>query len=184
MLSKGTPVLVAGDEFGNSQNGNNNPYCQDNAITWLNWKDLDKHQEHFEYTKKMISFMKEFSWIKNNSESEKRKMALEFPFMSYHGSDAWRLDFSEANEEAGAILYYKDYTYLYIGINMHWQENLLSLPNIPGEHHWTYVMDTSMKKEEGEMHENTRNICMPPRSIRIMIAKGSKDDFNENLSAF
>ena len=104
--------------------------------------------------------------------------------MSYHGSDAWRLDFSEANEEAGAILYYKDYTYLYIGINMHWQENLLSLPNIPGEHHWTYVMDTSMKKEEGEMHENTRNICMPPRSIRIMIAKGSKDDFNESLSAF
>ena len=185
MLSKGTPVLVAGDEFGNSQNGNNNPYCQDNAITWINWKDLDKHQEHFNYTKKMISFMKEFAWIKNNSESEKRKTALEYPFMSYHGSDAWKLDFSEANEEAGGILYYKDYTYLYIGINMHWQENLLSLPNIPGKHRWTYLVDTSMKKEEGVVHENIRNICMPPRSIRILIAKGSKDDFNdESLSAF
>ena len=46
-------------------------------------------------------------------------------------------------------------------------------------------MDTSMKKEEGVVHENMRNICMPPRSIRILIAKGSKDDFNdESLSAF
>lgn len=184
MLSKGTPVLVAGDEFGNSQNGNNNPYCQDNAITWLNWKDLDKHREHFAYTKKMISFMKEFSWIKNSSETEKRKMALEYPFMSYHGSDAWKLDFSEANEEAGGILYYKDYTYLYIGFNMHWQENLLSLPNLPENHPWTYLIDTSMEREEGSVHEGVRDICMPPRSIRILMAKGSKDDFNESLSAF
>ena len=67
---------------------------------------------------------------------------------------------------------------------MHWQENLLSLPNLPGDHQWTYLLDTSMKKEEGDVHESIRNICMPPRSIRIMIAKGSKDDFNESLSAF
>lgn len=37
-FSQGTPMLLAGDEFGNSQSGNNNPYCQDNEITWLNWK--------------------------------------------------------------------------------------------------------------------------------------------------
>ena len=68
---------------------------------------------------------------------------------------------------------------------MHWQENLLSLPNIPGKHRWTYLVEKKKKKEEGVVHENIRNICMPPRSIRILIAKGSKDDFNdESLSAF
>ena len=55
MLSKGTPVLMAGDEFGNSQNGNNNPYCQDNSVSWLNWKDLDKNREQFEFTRAMIA---------------------------------------------------------------------------------------------------------------------------------
>ena len=184
MLSKGTPVLMAGDEFGNSQNGNNNPYCQDNAISWLNWKDISKNENHFIFTKNMISFMKEFSWLKNSPDSGVKKVALEYPFMSYHGSDAWKFDWSEANEEAGGVLYYKDYTYIYVGFNMHWQENVLSLPNIPGNHPWKVLVDTSEMEDADIFCNNNRDIYMPSRSIRILMAKGSKDDFNENLSAF
>ncbi|HZC25163.1 MAG TPA: alpha-amylase family glycosyl hydrolase, partial [Candidatus Binatia bacterium] len=57
-LSNGTPMFCAGDEFMNTQRGNNNPYNQDNEITWLNWDLLDQNQEVFRFFKKMIAFRK------------------------------------------------------------------------------------------------------------------------------
>lgn len=56
MCSRGTPMFLAGDEFGNTRNGNNNPYCQDNEISWLNWKLLKENQKLFEFFKFMIHF--------------------------------------------------------------------------------------------------------------------------------
>ncbi len=184
MLSKGTPVILAGDEFGNSQAGNNNPYCQDNAISWLNWKELMKNQEHFQFTKNMIAFMKENTWLKKTKDQAARRTGVEYPYMSFHGTDAWKLEWSAANEEAGGILYYADYSYLYIGFNMHWQENTLALPNIPGNHKWELLLDTSLEQEEKGIGEDDKTISMPPRTIKIIAAKGSKEDFNESLSAF
>ena len=184
MLSKGTPVIMAGDEFGNSQGGNNNPYCQDNAISWLNWKDLVKNQAHFEFTKQMIAFMKNNPLLKKTKDQATKRTGVEYPYMSFHGVDAWKLEWSAANEEAGGILYYGDYTYIYIGFNMHWQENTLALPNIPGNHKWELLLDTSLEQEEKKIIENEKVISMPPRTIKIITAKGSKDDFNESLSAF
>lgn len=184
MLSKGTPVILAGDEFGNSQGGNNNPYCQDNTVSWLNWKDLIKNQAHFEFTKKMISFMKNQTLLKKIKEHAYRQNGLEYPYMSFHGTDAWKLEWSAANEEAGGILYYGNYLYVYIGFNMHWQENRLALPNIRGNHKWKVVLDTSLEQEETWISEDEKTIYMPPRTIKIIVANGSKDDFDENISAF
>lgn len=184
MLSKGTPVIVAGDEFGNSQGGNNNPYCQDNTVSWLNWKDLNKNQAHFRFTKSMISFMKDHSFIKKSKEQTVRRNGEEYPYMSFHGTDAWKLEWSAANEEAGGILYYSDYTYMYIGFNMHWQENILALPNVPGGHKWEVLLDTSLEQEEKWIGEIEKTISIPPRTIKIIVAKGSKDDFDESVSAF
>ena len=57
-LSQGTPMFLAGDEFGNSQNGNNNAYCQDNEISWLNWHQLETNRDIYEFVKYMIAFRK------------------------------------------------------------------------------------------------------------------------------
>lgn len=184
MLSKGTPVITAGDEFGNSQCGNNNPYCQDNAVTWLNWKDLTKNQTLFEFTKKIIEFRKEHSLLKKTKEQVVKRSGEEYPYMSFHGIDAWKLDWSEANEETGAILYYDEYFYLYIGVNMFWQENTLALPNVPGNHEWEVVLDTSGEQEGTWIGAEEKQISIPARTIKIIVAKGSKSDFDENLSAF
>ncbi|MEM9103138.1 MAG: glycogen debranching protein GlgX [Pseudomonadota bacterium] len=54
MLSKGTPMILSGDEFANSQSGNNNPYCQDNELTWLDWLHIKPHQELFDFTSQLI----------------------------------------------------------------------------------------------------------------------------------
>lgn len=183
MLSKGTPVLMAGDEFGNSQEGNNNPYCQDNAISWLNWKDLEKNQAHFDFTKQMICFRKKSDFLKKTKETSGKRNGSEFPYMSFHGTEAWKLEMNESNEEAGGILFYSDYTYIYIGFNMHWQENILALPHLPGGHKWEIVVNTSVEEDTvGKKVEKC--VYMPSRTIKILTAKASKEDFNEDLSAF
>ncbi len=58
LLSNGIPMIVAGDEFLNTQRGNNNPYNQDNEITWLDWNRLEQNQEVFRFFKLMIAFRK------------------------------------------------------------------------------------------------------------------------------
>ena len=184
MLAKGTPVIVAGDEFGNSQGGNNNPYCQDNVISWLNWKDLSKNQEHYQFVKDMIAFRKEYPLLRKVKEQMVRRNGVEYPYMSFHGTDAWKLEWGTVNEEAGGILYYGEYNYIYIGINMYWKEKELALPNIPGNHKWELLVDTSLEQDKETIEEGHKTISMAPRSIKIITAKGSKEDFDESLSAF
>lgn len=64
LLANGTPMLLAGDEFGNTQYGNNNAYCQDNEITWLKWANFNK--ELFELTKQTIAARKQIGSLNRN----------------------------------------------------------------------------------------------------------------------
>ena len=64
MCSRGTPMFLAGDEFGNTQFGNNNSYCQDNEVSWLDWSLLEKNRELFEFFKFMIHFRKKHTVIR------------------------------------------------------------------------------------------------------------------------
>ena len=59
MVSQGIPMVLSGDEMGNSQQGNNNAYCQDNEIAWLDWNDLEKNADIFRYFKQMIQFRRQ-----------------------------------------------------------------------------------------------------------------------------
>lgn len=58
LLAQGTPLILAGDEFTNSQQGNNNPYCIDNEISWVNWKNNNDSTEILNWTKQLISIRK------------------------------------------------------------------------------------------------------------------------------
>ena len=64
LLANGTPMLLAGDEFGNTQFGNNNAYCQDNEITWLKWQDFN--QELFDLTKQLIAVRKQIQSLRQD----------------------------------------------------------------------------------------------------------------------
>ena len=57
-LSQGTPLILGGDEFGRTKKGNNNSYCQDNEISWLNWNLLKTNQNLYQFVKKAIAFRK------------------------------------------------------------------------------------------------------------------------------
>ena len=93
-LSQGVPLLMAGDEFGNSQDGNNNAYCQDNAVSWLNWKLLEPHKDQAEFVKRLIAFRKSHKMF--HMDREPRIMDYKScgrPDVSYHGENAWKPEF-------------------------------------------------------------------------------------------
>ena len=176
LLAKGTPVILSGDEFANSQEGNNNPYCQDNNISWLNWKDLEKNKEQFEFCKKLIVVRKkEKLYSLTNTENRERK-DQRFPQVSFHGKEAWKLDWSASNEEAGGILYCSNNRFIYMGINMFWKDMTLALPNLSLKDHWEIMLDTSGSSCEKEKKMEEKQILLPSRSIIILQAERKEED--------
>ena len=76
LCSRGTPMFFAGDEFCNTSFGNNNPYCQDNIVSWLDWNNLKKHKDIFEFFKKMPRLMLIAMINKNKTNAIENKASL------------------------------------------------------------------------------------------------------------
>lgn len=186
-LSQGTPVLLAGDEFGNSQNGNNNAYCQDNEISWLNWNLNKWNQALLDFVKHVIAFRKAHPVF--HMKQEPRVMdylACGHPDISYHGVNAWQPEFENFRRQIG-ILYCGAYAkkpngenddFFFVIFNMHWEPHSFALPNLPKNLVWSLAFDTSDSAaggyyEEGQEHQilNQKNYMVPSRSVLVFQGK-------------
>lgn len=140
LLSQGTPMILAGDEFGNTQSGNNNAYCHDDSITWLNWRHSKRETEILNYVKKLISFRKKHP-VLHHSESlpmyDNKGSGL--PALSIHGTQAWRTDYSNYSRMLGFLLN-GDYAdngsgstddIIYVIFNMYWESRTFDIPSLP-----------------------------------------------------
>ncbi len=152
LLGQGTPMLFSGDEFGNSQGGNNNPYCQDNEISWVDWKALDKNRDLFDFVKLLTEIR--FSNKVFHSDKPFKLMdyiSCGYPDLSCHGKDAWRPDLSGYSHVLGMLycgLYDKaseDKPFFYVCYNMHWQNMEFALPTLPEGYKWELVVDTALE---------------------------------------
>ena len=155
MLSQSTPMILAGDEFCNSQKGNNNPYCIDGPVTWLNWKDLEKHKDIFEFTKMMIELRKSNAILHMNRPFRMTDYCgIGTPDLSLHSEEAWKTSIDDLTRHF-AMLYASDYTaytidgkkregvkpsgeYIYIMVNMHWTPHEFAIPNKRPKYYCTY----------------------------------------------
>jgi glycogen operon protein len=94
LLSQGVPMILGGDEFGRTQLGNNNPYCQDNEISWINWELLQTHQDLFRFFKLLIQFRKRHPILRRRNYQNPGETAPAFlwhgvkPYMSDWGYDS------------------------------------------------------------------------------------------------
>lgn len=93
LLSQGIPMLLSGDEFRNTQFGNNNAYCQDNKISWLDWSRLEKNRDVFLFFKKMIAFRAAHPVLRR-SDFFCGENSTGYPELSFHGEKPWELDTS------------------------------------------------------------------------------------------
>ena len=172
MLSQGVPLIYAGDEFGNSQNGNNNAYCQDNETGWVDWSALNKNRKFFNYVTELIEFRKNHHILHTAKElfqTDYKYYGL--PDISFHGSKAWYPEVENYNRHLGIMLcgkYAGDENDVYIGINMHWEKHILALPKVPDKK-WRLILNTN--DTEGIIIEQNRTMEVPPRSIVVLISE-------------
>lgn len=90
VLAQGVPLILAGDEFGNSQNGNNNAYCQDNRVGWVNWKQRERYADFFAYVKELLALRRDNPCIRADEPFEMTDPKGQgLPDLSYHGAQAW-----------------------------------------------------------------------------------------------
>lgn len=176
LASQGTPMLLAGDEFGNTQFGNNNPYCQDNEISWLNWALLDKNREIFNFFKNMIKFRKNHHVLRDSIEPAKCGL----PHVSKHGNEPWNLDTSEETRVLGVMFagYNKEVNeddIVYIAINAHWEKQYVKLPDLPIDLEWGIAVNTAMlegqdfSESDDKMLKINTSVELEPRSVVIII---------------
>lgn len=193
MTSQGTPMLLAGDELGHTQSGNNNAYCQDNATTWINWNMTKTAVEIHDFVKKIIQFRKAFPVL----HQEKPLRMTDFlscgmPDLSLHGTQAWRPDFTNYSRMLG-MLYYGAYAEeeqersVYVVYNMFWEQKSFDLPSLPKGRNWRVMIDTyentfdgallkkkaktvtRKRKRMGKQVELLRKMIVPPRTIVIFV---------------
>lgn len=185
-LSQATPLIFMGDEFGNSQQGNNNPYCQDNEITWLNWRDREKNNEIFDYAAALIRFRKEHPIL--HCRRELRIMdylSCGYPDLSYHGEVPWRPVTDRSTCHIG-LMYCGQYAktaqdkaddFIYIVFNMHWEAHEFAMPKLPKGMVWQHVLLTKACPEPENSPQTKEKWTVrkiPPRSTAIFISTGIK----------
>ena len=186
MLSQGVPEIKAGDEFLHSQKGNNNAYCQDNSITYLNWENVEKYSEMVEFVRKLISFRKAHPVF--HSREKKRMMdslSCGYPDISFHGDQAWapRFDnffrhigvlFAGAYEKNGEGVCDGDF---YMASNMHWQSRRFALPNPPAGKQWVQAFSTLTGFKNERRPIEGSSFLVNCRSIRVLMTVEKGPDF-------
>ncbi len=103
MLAQGTPMIAAGDEMLNSQEGNTNPYCIDNELSWVKWSSTKDAADLREYVKELIAFRKAHPLLHQKVELTGSSMGGFFPDFSCHGSNAWFASFDQQERSVGMM---------------------------------------------------------------------------------
>ncbi len=166
LLSQGVPMLLAGDEFGNTQKGNNNAYCQDNEIGWVTWNKRVMNQRILAFCKKLIALRKAHPVF--SPKEELRGMdyiACGSPDISFHGTKPWYPDLSNYSRVIGIMLcgkyapltIRKSDKSFYMAFNMHWEAHRFELPVLPKGKKWKVIIDTYQLNLDFEQTEKEKN---------------------------
>ncbi len=175
MCSRGTPMVLAGDEFQNSQNGNNNSYCQDNEISWLDWDSIEKHSAYFEYYRRMIHFRKKHAVLRKELPGAQcglpaLRITTEDPSCETITAETRTLMFCFAgydrqNKTDDAVL---------LVIHADWDKGEITLPGLPEGLRWRQFADTSVNSEITDTYAGGDKRFMEPRSAAVYIIESTE----------
>lgn len=178
MCSRGTPMFLAGDEFGNTKFGNNNSYCQDNITSWLDWRMLEKNKDLFEFFKFMIAFRKKHPVIHKQLPTS----VCGIDPIHTHNLNAEETDiprdartfcvsFAGYDKEKG-----KD-DLIYVAVNTFWEDVTITLPNLHRRGAWHLSVNTYGDGNghycypEGQEVRIDRSFVMRPRSVAVFTGR-------------
>ncbi|MEU9348085.1 glycogen debranching protein GlgX [Streptomyces sp. NPDC048278] len=144
MLSRGVPMLLAGDEFRNSQAGNNNGYCQDGPLSWLDWDQADKERETLGFTRDVIGLRKRYRTFREPQFFSERLNPRLLPDITWHGTRLHQPGWENPDAHVLACTYggFDGDPDLHLILNMYHLGLEFELPELPG-HRWHRVLDTA-----------------------------------------
>ena len=175
LCSRGTPMFLSGDEFADTRYGNNNPYCQDNLISWLDWSLLKKNKDLFDFFQYMIRFRKDHPVIRKDLEPS----YLGVPAMSTHGLTPDETNFSgDSHVVCVRFAGYNESTQkedlVYLAVNSGWFPVTLTLPELPEHYKWKVAVNTGDPKcqffHKNSMPTVESKIFLGERSVIIFVA--------------
>ena len=175
LCSRGTPMFLSGDEFADTRYGNNNPYCQDNLISWLDWSLLKKNKDLFDFFQYMIRFRKDHPVIRKDLEPS----YLGVPAMSTHGLTPDETNFSgDSHVVCVRFAGYNETTQkedlVYLAVNSGWFPVTLTLPELPEHYKWKIAVNTGDPKcqffHKNSMPTVESKIFLGERSVIIFVA--------------
>lgn len=186
MCSRGAPMFLAGDEFGNTQYGNNNSYCQDNEISWLDWRLLEKNWELFEFFKFMIHYRHRHPVIRGklpdaicgmdpiHTHYTNAEQIMDIP----RDARTIGVSFAGYDQERGAD------DLVYVAVNTYWEDVEITLPRLHRRGAWYLSVNTFGDWQGKYFYEEKDEVridgtfIMKPRSVAVFSAKAYLSPFS------
>lgn len=178
LCSRGPAMFYGGDEFCNTQFGNNNAYCQDNIISWLDWTRLEKYREIHDFVRYMIGFRKRYAILRKKT----KPVACNLPEISIHNGYPWNGG-TDSNSRLIGIMYAgrdehdtRDDIVFYC-MNAYWETLVMQLPELPNGLQWKVCVNTSVEYEDGRDMESCtefyykKTLKVPPRTAIVLVAE-------------
>ena len=177
LFAQGMPCILSGDEFMNTQKGNNNAYCQDNLISWLDWNQLSRQEELYTFVCRLIALRKAcMKQIAKKSEDTMGRSGI--PQISYHGEDAWQMPAGRASRQLG-VFYHEECTEkdFYIAYNMHWLSHSFALPSLPKGMEWVCIAGTKegVLDEKEAVPVKDKKVQLEERTIKVFVGRQAKE---------
>ncbi len=186
MVSQGIPMILMGDEMARTQGGNNNAYCQDHEISWVDWSLLEKNRDLFRFFKNCIAFRRSHPALRGRRHLRNMDyVGSGYPDISWHGTRAWYADWSGTSRVIAFLLcgkHAKEGTvtddYIYVAMNMYHDALELDVPGLPEPMQWRVAVNTSAPPPE-DIWESGREplvsdchrFMLGGRSVAILVGR-------------
>lgn len=178
LCSRGPAMFFAGDEFCNTQFGNNNAYCQDNIISWLDWSRLEEFKEIHDFVRHMIQFRKEHPILRKMTKPS----SCQLPEISVHNGTPFNASTDYKTKLIG-IMYAgrneedTEDDIVFYCMNAYWEPLVMQLPVLPNGKHWHVDTNTNAEYFDGEDFTaktellGVNTIRVPARTTIILVAE-------------
>ena len=156
-LSRGVPMMLGGDEMGRSQGGNNNAYCQDNRVSWFDWRLTETHQELIRFVRELIALRRRFRVL----SAARFYRPDEVSWLNPEGHSP---DWASEPAIAGLIHSHDDGQKLYLALNPSAEDILYQVPPAPPGRRWRRLIDTAI--------ESPHDIVRPEEAVAVLSEGG------------
>ena len=173
LLSRGVPCILSGDEMCNSQKGNNNAYCQDNPIGWVNWNTSFRANEQKKFVMQLMKIREDYPMLHTKEPHRFKDLSgCGIPDVSFHGREAWRHDTVAEGRQIG-ILYHdaSNFKNLYVVYNMSETSYEFALPNVTKKKGWHLLLSSSDIFMYRKNAIYKKCVTVPEHSISIFVGE-------------